>query len=68
MGIFGRILCSNPVVFAVGVGIGVAGLYAVSKVEEKRKLQKTQEELEEAIKALQAQEQALKAVKEQQQQ
>jgi len=56
MNIVGKILCSNPVAFAVGVGIGVGGLYLLSRTEEKRKLSQTQMELEEAIQALNAME------------
>lgn len=53
-----NILCSKPVAFALGAGIGLIGLYAYSRLEEQKKLAQSQKELEEAAEALEAQEAA----------
>lgn len=47
-----RIFSSNPVSFALGVGVGVIGLYLVHKAEEKKKMETTLKEMEDAIKVL----------------
>jgi len=57
----GKALCSKPVAFAVGVGIGVAGLYAYARTAEHKKLDQSQKELEEAVEALRAHEEAEEA-------
>lgn len=54
----GKVLCSKPVAFALGAGIGLIGLYAYSRLEEQKKLAQSQKELEEAVEALKAHEAA----------
>jgi len=60
----GKTLCSKPVAFAVGVGIGLAGLYAYARTVEQKKLDQSQKELDEAVEALRAYEAAEKAKEE----
>ncbi|MDM7273604.1 MAG: hypothetical protein ACK4J2_03400 [Sulfurihydrogenibium azorense] len=48
----GRVFCSNPFSFVLGVGLGVVGLYVINKVEEQRKIERMQKEIEAAVKAL----------------
>ncbi len=52
MNVLGRIFCSNPFAFALGIGAGLVGLYIVDKVEEQRKLENTLREIEAAVKTL----------------
>lgn len=63
-GIAGRILCSNPVSFVLGVGIGIVGMYVISRAEEQKRLVHSQKELEEAIQMLEAQQSLLVAEQE----
>jgi len=57
----GKTLCSKPVAFAMGVGIGLAGLYAYARTTEQKKLDQSQKELEQAVEALKAHEAAEEA-------
>ena len=54
MNILGRIFCSNPFSFVLGFGVGLVGLYVANRVEEQRKLENMQKEIEAAVKALEA--------------
>ena len=61
LGTAGKILCSNPVSFILGAGVGLVGLYIVDRMEEQRKLENMQKEIEATVKALEGQ---LKAIPE----
>lgn len=54
MNILGRIVCSNPFSFVLGFGVGLVGLYVANRIEEQRKLENMQKEIEAAVKALEA--------------
>jgi tRNA1(Val) A37 N6-methylase TrmN6 len=54
MNILGRIICSNPFSFILGFGVGLVGLYVANRIEEQRKLENMQKEIEAAVKALEA--------------
>ncbi len=54
MNILGRIFCSNPFSFVLGFGVGLVGLYVANRIEEQRKLENMQKEIEAAVKALEA--------------
>ena len=54
MNMLGRIFCSNPFSFVLGFGVGLVGLYVANRVEEQRKLENMQKEIEAAVKALEA--------------
>jgi tRNA/tmRNA/rRNA uracil-C5-methylase (TrmA/RlmC/RlmD family) len=54
MNILGRIVCSNPFSFVLGFGVGLVGLYVANRVEEQRKLENMQKEIEAAVRALEA--------------
>jgi uncharacterized protein HemX len=55
----GRIFCSNPFSFVLGFGVGLVGFYIVHKVEEQRKLESMQREIEAAVKAIESRKLAL---------
>lgn len=44
-----RVFCSNPFSFALGVELGVVGLYVINRIEEQRKIEKMQREIEAAV-------------------
>ncbi len=54
MNILGRIFCSNPFSFVLGFGVGLVGLYVANRIEEQRKLENMQKEIEAAVEALEA--------------
>jgi len=54
----GKVVCSGPFSFFLGVSAGLIGLYMVSRIEEQRNLEKMQKEIEAAVKALEAQKKA----------
>lgn len=54
----GKVLCSKPVAFTLGVGLGLVGMYAYARTTERRKLEQSEKELAEAIAALKAHEAA----------
>jgi uncharacterized protein HemX len=59
MNMLGRIFCSNPFSFVLGFGVGLVGFYIVHKVEEQRKLESMQKEIEAAVKAIESKKLAL---------
>ena len=59
MNMLGRIFCSNPFSFVLGFGVGLVGFYIVHKVEEQRKLESMQKEIEAAVKAIESRKLAL---------
>ncbi len=54
MNVLGRIFCSNPFSFVLGFGVGLVGFYIVHKVDEQRKLESMQKEIEAAVKAIES--------------
>lgn len=54
MNLLGRIFCSNPFSFVLGFGVGLVGFYIVQKVDEQRKLESMQKEIEAAVKAIES--------------
>jgi len=60
-GMIGRVLCSNPASFILGAGVGLVGLYIIDRIEEQRKLENMQKEIEATVKALELQLKALPA-------
>ena len=64
MNMLGRIFCSNPFSFVLGFGVGLVGFYIVHKVEEERKLESMQKEIEAAVKAIESRKLALVETKE----
>jgi uncharacterized protein HemX len=54
MNVLGRIFCSNPFSFVLGFGVGLVGFYIVQKVDEQRKLESMQKEIEAAVKAIES--------------
>lgn len=54
MNFLGRIFCSNPFSFVLGFGVGLVGFYIVNRIEEQRKLENMQKEIESAVRALEA--------------
>ncbi|HSE84289.1 MAG TPA: hypothetical protein VLB01_07055 [Thermodesulfobacteriota bacterium] len=52
MNFLGRIFCSNPFSYALGLGVGLVGFYIVHKVDEQRKLESMQKEIEAAVRAI----------------
>ena len=61
VGMIGRVLCSNPASFILGAGVGLVGLYIIDRMEEQRKLENMQREIEATVKALELQLKALPA-------
>lgn len=59
MNMLGRIFCSNPFSFVLGFGVGLVGFYIVHKVEEQRKLESMQKEIEFAVQAIESKKLAL---------
>ena len=59
MNMLWRIFCSNPFSFVLGFGVGLVGFYIVHKVDEQRKLESMQQEIESAVKAIESKKLAL---------
>lgn len=54
MNFLGRIFCSNPFSFVLGFGVGLVGFYMVNRIEEQRKFENMQKEIESAVRVLEA--------------
>jgi uncharacterized protein HemX len=54
MHVLGKVFCSKLFSFALGFGVGLVGFYAVHKVEEQRKLESMQRDIEATVKSLEA--------------
>ncbi|MGH7802463.1 MAG: hypothetical protein ACREOW_17880 [Thermodesulfobacteriota bacterium] len=59
MNLLGRIFCSKLFAYALGFGAGLVGFYAVHRVEEQRKLESMQRDIEATVKSLEARRLAL---------
>ncbi|MGQ0793307.1 MAG: hypothetical protein ACT4NX_04375 [Deltaproteobacteria bacterium] len=59
MNLLSRIFCSNPFSFAIGIGAGLLGFYLVHKIDERRKLEGMQREIETALHAIETRKLAL---------
>lgn len=59
MNMLTRFFSSNPFTFALGVGVGLVGLYLVSKSEDKRNLEKMLKDMEESLRIIEMKKLAL---------
>lgn len=54
MNFLGRVFCSNPASFLFGMGVGLVGFYMLHRVDERRKMESMQKEIEGVAQALES--------------
>ncbi|HEY7534647.1 MAG TPA: hypothetical protein VH878_01725 [Thermodesulfobacteriota bacterium] len=59
MNFLGKVFCSKLFSYLLGFGTGLVGFYVVNKVEEQKKLESMQREIEATVKSLEARRLAL---------